>query len=50
MFYCNDKVKRIASVKPTNKLNINKYILTSLSKVKIVKNDNSSDTELVSVA
>ena len=37
MLYCNDKVKRTASVKPTNKLNLNKYILTSLSKVKTEK-------------
>ena len=27
MFLCNDKVKRTAIIKPTNKLNINKYFL-----------------------
>ena len=37
MFYYSDNVKLTASVKPTNKLNINKYILTIVSKVKTVK-------------
>ena len=32
----NDKVKRTAIIKPTNKLNINKYFLTIESKVKTV--------------
>ena len=41
MFYFNNKVKRAASVTPTNKLNINKYILTIVSKVK---------TELINLA
>ena len=30
MFYYNDNVKLTASVKPTNKLNINKYIFLLL--------------------
>ena len=30
MFYCNDKVKPTANVKPSNKLNINKYIFLIL--------------------
>ena len=37
MFYCNGKGKHAANVKPTNKLNINKYILTIVSKVKVEK-------------
>ena len=39
IFYCNDEVKRTASVKPTNKLNIIKYIFLILYpfKVKTVK-------------